>query len=148
MTAHCRPEHTYDDFELAAYELAGIFASRGFGTAQHREAVAALREFFENSASSPLIPCQGEEKEPLPIAPLSGGGAIPDMAEEIGRLQTAWHNAECGRDRLRALNAEMYDFMTAALDHIENPLITTHMRTILAKSHPSASAQETAHERP
>jgi hypothetical protein len=46
MNAYCRRECSCDDFELAAYELAGIFASKGFGTAQHREAVAVLREFF------------------------------------------------------------------------------------------------------
>jgi hypothetical protein len=56
MNAYCRRESTYDDFDRVAYELAAIFASKGFGTAQHREAVAALREFFENSASSPPLP--------------------------------------------------------------------------------------------
>jgi hypothetical protein len=33
--------------------------------------------------------------------------AIPTVVEEIGRLRRAWHDAECGRDRLRALNAEL-----------------------------------------
>jgi hypothetical protein len=72
MNAYCRPERTYDDFDRAAYELAAIFASRGFGTSQHREAVAALREILKHSASSPPLPRTPPatgEGEPPPGSP-------------------------------------------------------------------------------
>ena len=57
-------------------------------------------------------------KESLAVA--RAIAAIPAMVEEIGRLQTAWHDAECGRDRLRALNEETRDILIVCLTRLES----------------------------
>jgi hypothetical protein len=96
MNAYCRTERTYDDFDRAAYELAGIFASRGFGTAQHREAVAALREILEHSASSPPLPRTPPatgEGEPPPGSPhYREGNGLRALNAELRALLWASHS--------------------------------------------------------
>jgi hypothetical protein len=83
-------------------------------------------------------------KESLAVA--RAIAAIPAMIEEIGRLQKAWHDAECDRDRLRALNEEMRDILIVCLTRLEalcsciegsgckDATLRTIVNAILAKS--------------
>jgi hypothetical protein len=80
--------------------------------------------------------------------------AIPEMVEEIGRLQTAWHDAECERDRLRALSAEMRepikeyirDFLTCACDPsaCRTARRRIELQSLLAKSESASPESQSA----